>query len=312
MKKQLILQSDLTLKEAFDKFQKANKLKNLSAPTIDYYQDGYSKFLKFNPDENLPLNQINSEFIKDYTGYLMGSTKSMISVNTYLRSFRTFLYWCADMGYLTRFKVSSIKSEKPIKQIYTDAELAILVKRPLVKKCTFAEYRNYVICCFLLGTGVRVASAVNIQIKDIDLNNEMIILKHTKNKKQQIIPISSSLSKVLIEYLGFRDGEPEDYLFCTSFGKQLSAVGFEQAIRYYSEAKGLSNCGAHKFRHTFAYHYIKNGGEVVRLQKILGHSSLQITQNYVNMFGLDLKDNLDKYNPLDAFMGRNKEKIKMK
>lgn len=60
--------------------------------------------------------------------------------------------------------------------------------------------------------------------------------------------------------------------------------------------------GVHLFRHTFAKKWIQNGGNIFSLQKILGHSSLEMVKEYVNMFGEDIRQDYDKYNPLDVFM----------
>ena len=68
--------------------------------------------------------------------------------------------------------------------------------------------------------------------------------------------------------------------------------------------------GIHRFRHTFAKKWITLGGSVVTLQKILGHSSLNITQNYINLLVEDIKRDVDKYNILEEFNKDTHIKIK--
>lgn len=64
------------------------------------------------------------------------------------------------------------------------------------------------------------------------------------------------------------------------------------------------------FRHTFAKKWVLAGGDIFRLQKILGHSDITVTREYVNMFSPDLKMDFERYNPLDQF-GKKSDRIKM-
>ncbi len=57
--------------------------------------------------------------------------------------------------------------------------------------------------------------------------------------------------------------------------------------------------------------WILNSGDRLRLQKILGHSDLTVTKEYVNMFGQDLQMDFEKFSPLDNLKSRNKDTIKM-
>jgi len=80
---------------------------------------------------------------------------------------------------------------------------------------------------------------------------------------------------------------------------QLKARSLQTAIGRYNQKRGISKTSIHLFRHTFAKNWILNGGDMFRLQKILGHNSIEIVKHYVNMYGGDLKNNFDVFNPLD-------------
>ena len=68
---------------------------------------------------------------------------------------RAFLYWCMEKGYLEKYPIRLVRADNPIKEPYTTDELQKLLKEPDCKTCSFAEYRNWVIVNFLLGTGCR-------------------------------------------------------------------------------------------------------------------------------------------------------------
>ena len=77
----------------------------------------------------------------------------------------------------------------------------------------------------------------------------------------------------------------------------------------YNKARGVERTGIHRYRHTFAKQWILNGGNVVTLSKILGHSSLDITQNYLNILVSDVGREVEELNLIDKFS--TKQKIKM-
>lgn len=64
-----------------------------------------------------------------------------------------------------------------------------------------------------------------------------MVIKSMKNKTQKFLPLSHSLVLILKEYLKFRGGEPDDYLFCTQYGKQMSISGIQSAIQNYNKKR---------------------------------------------------------------------------
>ena len=177
--------------------------------------------------------------------------------------------------------------------------MAVLLKKPNLKTATFTEYKMWVFSNYLLATGNRLSSALAIQIKDLDFENHLIQVNKTKNRKAQIIPMSDTLCTILKEYLKYRKGTEEDYLFCNTRGGKGDLRTYQDMLASYNRSKGVSKTSAHLYRHTFAKKWILNGGDIFRLQKILGHSDLSVVKEYVQMFGNDLTVGFDKFNPLD-------------
>ena len=111
--------------------------------------------------------------------------------------------------------------------------------------------------------------------------------------------MSTTLRSVLIEYLKYRNGNDDDYLFCSIYGQKFTRDGLRTAIQMYNHNRGIKKTSIHLFRHTFAKNWIMNGGDIFRLQKILGHSSLEMVKEYVAIFGVDIKENFDSFNALE-------------
>lgn len=299
--------SNMSIEEAFDLFIRKCKIKNLTDNSIRSYEKKIIHFYEF-IDENTPIDSINSNTVDDYVLFLREKTDANdITINSYLRTVRAFLYYCMDCGYMRNFKISLPKAEKKIKETYSDEDLIKLLKRPDERRCTFSTYKTWVFENYLLGTGNRISTALEVKIGDIDFKNGLITLRRTKNRKQQIIPLSNKLAIVLKEYLEVRGGEKEDYLFCNEYGDKASERTYQQLVRRYNIKRNVNVTSCHAFRHTFAKKAIINGIDPFRLQKLLGHSDLTVTKEYIEMFGDDLQIDFDKFNPLDN-LGRRTRK----
>ncbi|QNU68941.1 tyrosine-type recombinase/integrase [Ruminiclostridium herbifermentans] len=164
---------------------------------------------------------------------------------------------------------------------------------------------------YALATGNRVSTIINLKIGDIDFENGYITLQKTKNKRQQIVPLSSTLSNILLDYLTYRKGQASDYLFCNAFGNQLVDRSLQGSIARYNKSRGVMKTSMHLFRHTYAEKFLQAGGNVFMLQRLLGHSSLEIVKEYVSLFSEDLKQNYDQFNPLEQ-MTKSNIQIKLK
>lgn len=302
----------ITFDMLFDEFIAYQKSRNLRQHTIKHYENTVnSSFYKY-IDYKTAVKDITSKTIEGYITFLKSQgTIGDITINTYLRDIRAILYYAMKEEYLAEFKIKEIKADKEIIETYSDEELLILLKKPDIKKCDFIEYRNWTISNILIGTGMRIQTLVNLKIKDIDLHNDLMYYSHTKNRKNQVVPISSTLKSVLIDYLKYRGGAEEDYLITNIYGEQLKTNLLSQNMCKYHRSRGVTKTGLHRYRHTFAKKWILNSGDIFRLQKILGHSSMDIVKEYVEMFTEDLQRDFNAFNPLEKLNIR-KTSIKMR
>ena len=261
-------------------------------------------------DKNEPITAITKDTIDDYILFLRENTQANdITINSYLRSVRAFLYYCMKCNNIPTFKISLIKAEKKIKETYTDDELQRLLTKPDVNTCSFSCYKTWVFENYLLGTGNRISTALDLHIGDINFKDWLITIRKTKNRKQQIIPLSHTLADILQEYLEIRGGEPEDYLFCNEYGEKASCRTYQQLVRRYNIKRNVNKTSSHLFRHTYAKIAVLNGIDPFRLMRLLGHSDLSVTREYVQMFGRDLQTDYERFNPLDNLA--NKKQIRM-
>lgn len=296
-----------TVRECFESYILKCTVRNLSPETTSTYRKHYNIFEEFLGGADTAIEEITEKHIDDFIIYLRNRPNcGDITINSYLRSIRSFLYYSMDLDLLPHFKIKLLKVEKKIKETYSDSELKKLLKKPDLSKCNFTEYKIWAFANYLIGTGNRISSALNLKIKDLDFDSGTISITKTKNRKAQIIPMSATLSNVLKEYLSYRKGQDEDYVFCNAYGGKGDIRTYQESLAKYNRKHGVAKTSAHLFRHTFAKKWILNGGDIFRLQKILGHSDLTIVREYVNMFNSDLAIGFNSFNPLDSITTINR------
>ncbi len=297
----MLSNNEITLREGYTEYLLDCKARNLRDGTIRHYTDSFRQISKY-IDENTFVSQITkTDFDKFIIDLRDNPNINDMSLYSYSRDFKTLLYFFMKKGFMPTYKISIPKSDKQPIETYTDKELSILLKKPNVNKCSFTEYKTWVMTNFLLSSGVRQNSLINIKIKDVDFEAEVVRIDTTKNRKPLIIPLNEDILAILKEYLKYRKGNDEDYLFCNAYGDKLVKSTLYHIFYEYNKRRGVEKTGIHRYRHTFAKKWVMLGGNVVSLQKILGHSSLAITQNYLNLLVSDLKKDVDKTNILREF-----------
>ena len=287
-----------TFQDGFGEYVLDMKSRNLRAGTITHYQESIKQIYKHVPPDTL-ISSFSPKIMPQFLIELHDNPNlNEVSMGTYARDLKTLMRFFMKRHYIPHFEIKIPKAGKAPIETYTDAELRVLMKKPDTHKCNFAEYRTWVIINFLLSTGIRQNSLINIRCRDIDFENKLVYVNVTKNRKPLIIPLNDDVVSILREYVKHREGKADDYLFCNIYGTKLTRGANYTALWDYAKARGLEKTGVHRFRHTFAKKWVLLGGSVVTLQKILGHSSLEMTENYLNLLTSDLQEEIEEFNIL--------------
>lgn len=300
---------EITFDRGYDEFIFNCRARNLRPATIQFYDNSIRSIYKF-IDPKMLIRDITKATVDSF---IIGCQNELdikdITIHTYLRALKAILYYFMKLGYMEKFHIALIRYDKPLIETYTDEEVKLLLKKPNKNKCNFVEFRNWVICNTLYATGMRSSNLTNLKIKDIDLDNNLISLTTTKNRKPLVIPITKSLQPILREYLAIRKGTEDDYVFCSAYGDKVTRDALNASMKIYNNSKYVNRTGIHRWRHTFAKQWILNHGDIIKLQKILNHSDLDMVRNYVNMFTKDLQKDFEEFNPLEFV---SKKSIKMR
>lgn len=293
----------ILIKEAFEDFYAEKVALNLSDSTLRNYRQSYEYFMEFcDFDDATSTEEVTQQLFFQWMNTMNLEGISTASINHYLRDVRAFFYWCMDDSrkYVKSFRIEMIKGQEESLKLFSQEDITLLLEKPK-KGDGFTDWRTWAIVSWVLGTGNRARTICNVKIEDVNFNKKEISLKFTKNKKAQVIPLSSALETVIKEYLRiWRDGAAKDtYLFPNIGEEQLTTNALRHSFSKYCKDRGVNQTNIHGLRHNFAKAWLQNNGNMFVLQKVLGHQTLEMTRRYVKLFGDDLKEDFDKFNPLD-------------
>lgn len=290
--------TDIGYHDLYRLYEQECKLKNLADVTIKGYEFAHKYFCAW-AGKDLRCSDITQDLINEYVLYLKDRLKPE-TVNSYQFKISPVIKYGIKRGYIKdNILFVHLIEQEHIKDIYTKEELETLLKRPETNN--FAEYRSWVIVNVLLATGIRARELRKLQIQDIDMDGNIIHLRHTKNRKPRIVPIPTSLRIHLFEYLRIRNGAKEEPLFCNIYGEELPRTTLQISITKYCKRRGVEKHSLHLFRHTFITLSVRNGMSPVLLQRITGHQSMKMLNNYYQFNPTDLVNVVDAFNPLEQF-----------
>ena len=242
----------------------------------------------------------NHPFARPQEGGLSGHT-----INTYMRSLRAFWSWLEAEEIIVDNPFSHLKIPRaPIKVIPTLSEEQYRALLAQVDITSPQGYRNYTIILLLLDTMVRVSELTSCRMEDLNLEGRVLKV-WGKGSRERIVPFAKTAQKALWKYISFHRPEPQiprnDMLFLTADGRPMTKNRVETIIKSYGRKAGIEGVrvSPHTFRHTGAVNFLRNGGDLFSLQRIMGHSSLEVLRGYVNLSQGDLNMVHSKASPLD-------------
>lgn len=156
-----------------------------------------------------------------------------------------------------------------------------------------SKVRDYTIVRLMTATGLRVSEMCNMEQKDINFRKKTITIVG-KGSKTRVIPISDNMINIINDYLEVREAfRPKtDKLFVTKQGNGIDRFQASKMIKNYCKLAGLDADAihAHTLRHTCAtITYQNNGGDLIGVQQLLGHSNIGTTQIYTHLAGEALR-----------------------
>lgn len=294
-----------TLREAITYHRTVARAENKSEKTIVWTSRTTERFADFLGGDPL-LSEINANDLRRFIIALRQTKKyashpwrtpqeqslASTSINCYVRAIRAlfgFLYREGIIPVNPMLQVKPPKATRKVISTFTEADLKKLLAQP--HKDTPTGYRDYTILLFLLDSCCRLSELVGLKLDDLDLENRTLRVTG-KGDKQRLIPIGSRVAGLLARYIAkYRPKAGAANLFLTRLGKPLTPNKVEKNVRAYGQQAGIKGVrlSPHTLRHTGSVLFVKNGGGAFALQRILGHTSLEMTRVYCNLADADVR-----------------------
>jgi integrase/recombinase XerD len=245
------------------------------------------------------LAELSRDHLLDFISGLRKAGRSPHYVRGWYGVFRAFIGWAREERLdvhpsLVRDGEKWFAMKKPIE---TEADIEIFSDEDLerIYEAARTQPRNVVFCQLLAGTGLRLSEALSLTLDD--LQDDRLRVRQGKGRKPRWVPMSRQLRLTMDRYIERARGEVEtDRLFPNRSGQPWSRSSAEELMARIRRQTGLQ-VNAHAFRHTFATVYLKRGGEIDRLRRILGHGTFAMTVKYARHAGLDLSRGIDQLTP---------------
>lgn len=281
------------------------EIKNLAFHTRRWHKENLHYVQKTLAKLNLSSepNCISEESIKKCILYWKRENNlSPTTINHRIRSLRQMYAFLSTQGVINNLptnNISKLKAPTVIIQPFDEAELKQLFAMP--DKSTFVGYRDYCIMLVLLDTGVRLIELENIQLSSIDFDHNKFLVMG-KGAKEREVPFQATTKQYLLRYIRLRGSEDHDYLWINQLGGKLNRKTIQERLQIYGQKAKLNRVrvSPHTFRHTCAKMYLLSGGDILSLQKLLGHSSLDMVRHYVELWGSDLQQMHKKHSPVEG------------
>lgn len=269
---------------------------NYSKNTINTYQNNL----------NILSNNINKDLLKlnskDIEHFISSLNLKSSSISNYLSSFKTFYNYYIKIGLLKENPVLLIDSPKLKKHLPTYLTIDEIDKLLNIEIKDAFSARNKSLLELLYATGLRISELINLEFKNIDLN-DCIVRIMGKGSKERIVPINDAAIKYLKIYVkDYRHclvkKEQNNYVYLNNHGKKMTRQGvFKMLKKRTEEANIKKDVSPHTLRHSIATHMLENGADLRIIQEFLGHESISTTQIYTHLSNQKLKSDYMEYFP---------------
>ena len=313
-------------RETFNGFMEQKRREVVPENTSRLHRYGLKGFFRYLVEERhvQSLKELKREDVKDFTGYLIewtsrvgknkGRSLSMSSVNKHINALRDFLKWLSKEGKLSNCynlftAVRLVKeNDKVSRNIFTRKELSAIFNRKAESPSEFMMKAVFVV---LYASGLRCGELLALKLSDVDFEKKEAIVYEPKTKKERIVQLGEIGTAYLRLYLevvrpkfekrrAFRQDEvtrEQIFMTCREHGR-VWIGSINKALKQFAGKAGIKKVvSSHSFRHSYGTHILENGAGVKEVSELLGHESIETTQNYTRLAPERLRETLLKFHP---------------
>lgn len=273
---------------AYEDFILSRESLRCTPATMEFYRYTAGKFVEWLADR-APTAQL----VRQYLAKLIDSGKKDTTVHDHARAIRTLLRFMAEEGYCEPVKFEMPKLDKKRLSVLTADEL-----KRAIDACK--SKRDKALLLFLVDSGLRRAEVCRLNWGDVDMQSGLVKVRQGKGGKDRSAVVSATTRRALLKYrrtlANIATSSP---LFLSRTKERLTGTGVLIIFRRLSKATGL-HITPHALRRTFVILSLRNGMDVLHLQALLGHASLDMVYHYAQMVDDDLLQAHKAHSPVDT------------
>lgn len=229
---------------------------------------------------------------------------SAFSIASYMRVVKRLFNWLTEEGALQVNPAQRLRIQTPQRREPKAVDLAdFRLLLEATQGDESSQVRDRALLLFLADTGARAGGVCHLRIGDLDLKRMTARLTE-KGEKTRVVPLSDMTIEAVAAWLAVRPAVDADWVFVTlgarSHGERLTEDGLKEVLRRLKRRSGVTGrVNPHSFRHGFAREWIRNGGDIATLARILGHSDPAVTARFYSVFSdQELTDFHRRFSPV--------------
>jgi len=286
----------------FEAFLLDRKSSGLSKHTLKFYRIEVGAFLEFCRSSGVVrFSELTSDFLRQFLLHLENRGRNPGGVHAGYRAVKTFMFWYEAEAEPEGWKNPIRKVKPPFLAVTPLEPVDLKVVSKLIAACpgeSVRDCRDRALFYFLLDTGARAFEVCALDIEDVDLVLGSCVIRSGKGRKTRQIVIGKKSRRALRTYLKRRlDSDPA--LWLNNQGERLSYFGLNRILKSRAVLAGVPKPGLHDFRRAFALNCLRAGMDVYTLQKLMGHSDLQVLRRYLAQTDSDLLEAHGRASPVD-------------
>lgn len=283
-----------------DYFELDARSRQLSRFTIKVNGERLSLFAKWLRVESIDIQDVTREDVQRYLLSIYG-TVSDETIAGRIRTYKCFWNVLVEGGVwdgpnpLEGIKKPRVSQK--LRRTISPTEFEMVLNA--CQKRTFLGYRNYTLLLVLWDCMLRRGEVADLKRENVDLRTGTLTVKG-KGNKVRIVPMGAKTAKVLHYYMHkYARDFSTDYLFCSRQSRPLSLVHIHQICSRTAKKAGIK-MGCHIIRHSSATEYLRRGGQLGILSKVLGHSDITTTSIYTHLSIDDAIKSYERFSPANS------------
>lgn len=305
----------MRLDRAIDGFWLARRRELAQATQADY-EITFRRFAAFAGLDR----DVASIAVEDVQAFLNGlvvehhlAAKSVANAHTALSALWTWASPALGVPHVVR-QVKRPSWRRPLIEPFTQEDMTAMLRacdqmqaydrtwrrNVLARRST--ALRDRAILLSLVDTGIRASELTALEYRDYDEKRGRLRIRHGKGDKERLVFLGDTSRMALWRYLTTREKlTPASPLFATRGETAMDRAGLLHLVQRIGKRAGVEKAHPHRFRHTFAIWFLRNGGNPLELQRMLGHEKLETVLIYVRLAEVDIERAAKAASPVDGW-----------